>query len=764
MILINRKHYLFIFRIISLLFLLVNNAYATASDKAIVSVDITPVSADILQIHFKFNGSAIAPKLFHTDNPARIALDFSGINNGLNTKNIPVNQGGATTIYIAEASDRIRFVVNLIQSLSFDTQVVGDEVVLTLNKYKSFTQQKDVPSMGLNNFPARETNTASRIASLIPQQVVSGFDFKRGDKGEGRVLVYLANPNTIVNSRQEGGKIIINLLNTTLPNTLSKRLDVSDFATPIKYIDTVSKNHETIISVITQNDLYDYSLFQSEGLLTIEFRPVTSQEKEVLGRSRVEYTGDRLSLNFQEIEIRSVIAILAEFTGQNVVAGDDVTGTITLKLDDVPWDEALDFIMMTKGLEKFESGTVTLIAPVGKIKDYKEQQQDTAIVIEELDPLVTEYIKINYARAENFRNLLNGIDTGEYGSCGANEKPNTSNSLQQNSTNSPITSNSLPVKREIVGNQDLNQSIKQGSPNDKFKILSSRGSAVVDARTNTLIVRETTKRLEEAKKLIRLLDVPVRQVMIESRIVIATNTFAKELGVRFGVAGTTPFGINVTPKVPVPGNTPTDNTINGTAIIDNALVDLAASNPYGALGMTLAKGADYVLNLELTALQDQGKGELVSNPRVMTTDRCVAKIKQGTQVPYTSGSAVGTPANIQFVNAFLELDVLPQITPSGSISMRLNITKDEPQPARAGEQPPIRTRHLETNVQVMDGETVVLGGVFEGIIANTTNTVPFLADIPGIGFLFKKTINQDDKTELLIFITPKIIKDNAASN
>ena len=764
MILINRKHYLFIFRIISLLFLLVNNAYATASDKAIVSVDITPVSADILQIHFKFNGSAIAPKLFHTDNPARIALDFSGINNGLNTKNIPVNQGGATTIYIAEASDRIRFVVNLIQSLSFDTQVVGDEVVLTLNKYKSFTQQKDVPSMGLNNFPARETNTASRIASLIPQQVVSGFDFKRGDKGEGRVLVYLANPNTIVNSRQEGGKIIINLLNTTLPNTLSKRLDVSDFATPIKYIDTVSKNHETIISVITQNDLYDYSLFQSEGLLTIEFRPVTSQEKEVLGRSRVEYTGDRLSLNFQEIEIRSVIAILAEFTGQNVVAGDDVTGTITLKLDDVPWDEALDFIMMTKGLEKFESGTVTLIAPVGKIKDYKEQQQDTAIVIEELDPLVTEYIKINYARAENFRNLLNGIDTGEYGSCGANEKPSASNSLQQNSTNSPITSNSLPVKREIVGNQDLNQSIKQGSPNDKFKILSSRGSAVVDARTNTLIVRETTKRLEEAKKLIRLLDVPVRQVMIESRIVIATNTFAKELGVRFGVAGTTPFGINVTPKVPVPGNTPTDNTINGTAIIDNALVDLAASNPYGALGMTLAKGADYVLNLELTALQDQGKGELVSNPRVMTTDRCVAKIKQGTQVPYTSGSAVGTPANIQFVNAFLELDVLPQITPSGSISMRLNITKDEPQPARAGEQPPIRTRHLETNVQVMDGETVVLGGVFEGIIANTTNTVPFLADIPGIGFLFKKTINQDDKTELLIFITPKIIKDNAASN
>jgi type IV pilus assembly protein PilQ len=763
-ILIKIKHYLSIFRIISLLFLFVHSPYSFAGDSAIVGVDIASVSGDILQIHIKFNNSAVAPKLFHTDNPARIALDFSGIKNGLSQKTIPINQGGATSIYIAEAPNRIRIIVNLIQSLPFDTKVIGNEVVLSLNKYLPSIQQNYFPPINIKNPPNKETNTTSKIASLIPQQVVSGFDFKRGEKGEGRILVYLANPNTIVNSKQEGGKVVINLLNTTLPNNLTKRLDISDFATPIKYIDTVSKNHETTISVITQNDLYDYSLFQSEGLLTIEFRPVTSQEKEVLGRARVKYTGDRLSLNFQEIEIRSVIAILAEFTGQNVVAGDDVTGTITLKLDDVPWDEALDFIMMTKGLEKFESGTVTLIAPVGKIKDYKEQQQDTAIVIEELDPLVTEYIKINYARAENFRNLLNGIDTGEYGSCGANDKPSTSNSTQQYSANSPGTSNLLPTKNGLGSNQVLNQSNKPEGQNDKFKILSSRGSAVVDARTNTLIVRETTKRLEEAKKLIRLLDVPVRQVMIESRIVIASNTFAKELGVRFGIAGSTPFGINVTPKVPVPGNTPTDNTINGTAIIDNALVDLAASNPYGALGMTLAKGADYVLNLELSALQDQGKGELVSNPRVMTTDRCVAKIKQGTQVPYTSGSAVGTPANIQFVNAFLELDVLPQITPSGSISMTLNITKDEPQPARTGEQPPIRTRHLETNVQVMDGETVVLGGVFEGIIANTISSVPFLADIPGIGFLFKKTINQDDKTELLIFITPKIIKDNAASN
>ena len=315
------------------------------------------------------------------------------------------------------------------------------------------------------------------------------------------------------------------------------------------------------------------------------------------------------------------------------------------------------------------------------------------------------------------------------------------------------------------GTQTGTQGKTQGAQNEKFKILSSRGSAVVDARTNTLIVRETTIRLEEAKKLIRKLDVPVRQVMIESRIVIASNRFVQTLGVRFGVAGTsTLFGVNTsTGSIQnTVGGTGINNPINGTAIIDNALVDLAAKNPYGTLGMTLAKGADYVLNLELQALQDQSKGEVVSNPRVMTTDRCTAKILQGKQIPYLSGGTTGVAANTQFVNALLELDVLPQITPSGSISMNLNITKDEPE--SLGNPPPITKRQVETTVQVMDGETVVLGGVFEGTLLNETNAVPFLADLPGIGFLFKKTNKTDEKRELLIFITPKIVNANTATN
>lgn len=478
-----------------------------------------------------------------------------------------------------------------------------------------------------------------------------------------------------------------------------------------------------------------------------------------------KYNGEHLSLNFQDIEVRSVIAILAEFTHQNIVAGDDITGTITLKLNEVPWDEALDFILMTKGLEKFASGSVILIAPAGKIKEYKAQQQETETAIEQLEPLITEYIKINYAKAENFRNLLNGQDTSQFSGCSTDKATglSSSNLAHANYTSTLSTDTATIIPMPNTSEQIPSKINKK----DSFKILSPRGTAVVDARTNTLIIRETAKRLAEAKKLIAKLDIPVRQVMIESRIVIASNTFAKQLGVRFGVAGNNVKLGNSSGGVGSVNNLGgTTGSIKGTEFLNDALVDLAATNPYGQLGMTLARGADYVLNLELSALQDKGKGEIISNPRVMTTDRCGAKIKQGTQEPYQSGSTPTTPANIQFIDALLELDVIPQITPSGSISMALTITKNEPNYLlqKANQPPPLTKREVETTVQVMDGETVVLGGVFEGTSVNTTNSVPYIADLPFIGALFKRSINTDDKKELLIFITPKIIKDNAASN
>ena len=778
-----------LYRVFGLFLFIVQIAAVNASDLAISGLNIAQLKGDSLQIQLEMNGAAIEPKVFQTDNPARIALDFSGVKNALDKKMFPINQGVASSIYVAEAADRVRVVVNLLEATPFETKVVGNKVLLTLTPTKPVMPTAFKPAT-LKTSPGTEKSTNSVVAALIPQQTISGFDFKRGDKGEGRILVYLANPNTIVNSKQEGGKVVVNLLNTRLSENLAKRLDVSEFATPIKYIDTVSANQETTVTVTTQNDLYDYSLFQSEGLLTIEFRPLSNEEKEALDRTRVKYTGDRLSLNFQEIEIRSVIAILAEFTGQNVVAGDDVTGTITLKLDDVPWDEALDFIMMTKGLEKFESGNVTLIAPVGKIKEYKKQQQETAAVVEQLDPLVTEYIKINYARAENFRNLLNGRDAFAIGACGL--------------TNSPIspTSSSALVGGGVGGsplgginqglNQGLNQSYNLGqaqgaqaanltTKNDKLALLSVRGSAVVDTRTNTLIVRETPKVLEEIKKLIRKLDVPVRQVMIESRIVNAAKTFAKNLGVRFGVAppNTAAFGNNSTvtsggttsASPPANGISSTSTSIgtptSTTGMIDNGLVSFGAAaiagTPPGALGMTLAKGANYVLNLEISALQAQGLAELVSNPRVMTTDRCQATIKQGTQIPYQTTS--GATGNVtQLIDAVLQLDVLPQITPNGSVIMALRITNDSPGETPPLGQTPINTQSIQTNVHVEDGETIVLGGIFAGTKTNTSNKIPFLADLPGVGFLFKNTADVDNNKELLIFITPKIIKDMVESN
>ena len=739
-------------------------AFANAAELSITGLEIASQAGDKLQIELEMSGPAIEPKVFHTDNPARIAMDFPGVKNALDKKMYPINQGAASSIYVAEAEDRIRVVVNLLEATPFETRVQGNKVLLTLTRAKAM-----VPvSHPVSSAPSKISSSV--ITSLIPQQAISGFDFKRGENGEGRILVSLANPNTIVNSRVEGGNVVISLLNTQLPANLAKKLDVSDFATPVKFIETDSNSTETTIRVSPQNSLYDYSLFQTEGLLTVEFRPLTPEEKEVLDSKRDKYNGERLSLNFQDIDIRSVIAVLAEFTGQNVVAGDDVTGTVTVKLDDVPWDEALDFIMMTKGLEKYETGNVTLIAPIDKIKEYKEKQRETEKVVERLEPLVTEYIKINYARAENFRNLLNGYDTGSFGSCGiskmsASGSRSSAGGMQQGMGQGGLGQGGLGQ------NINQNQTGANGVSIDERRILSLRGSAVVDARTNTLIVRDTAKKLDDAKKLIRRLDVPVRQVMIESRIVIASSNFARELGVRFGVAKEAAVGSGKNFAVggqfaPVTANAG-DATIDTRAPTD-LLVDLATnSNPYGALGMTLARGADYVLNLELSALQDEGKGEILSNPRVMTTDRCQATIKQGQQIPYPvaqSGGGTGGAFTVEFKEATLTLDVTPQITPSGSIIMDLEIHKDAPGvPAGTGGRE-IDTKEVKTNVRVNDGETIVLGGIYEANTGNTVNKVPFFADLPGIGFLFKKTINSDLKSELLVFVTPKIVKDALANN
>ncbi len=747
--------------VVGLCLFLVQMTVVSAEELALTGIDFASQAGDKLQIEMEMSGAAIAPKIFKTDNPARIALDFAGVKSALAKKMYPVNQGAASSVYVVEAAGRVRVVVNLIETTPFETKVIGNKVLLTLSRAKA------TPPVGLKplaakpatpvlaSVPIRSTNAV--VASLIPAQAISGFDFKRGDKGEGRILVMLANPNTIVNTKEQGGKVVISFLNTRLPESLAKRLDVSEFATPVKFIDTVSSNKETTITVSMQNALYDYSVFQANGQLTVEFRPLSVEEKDALDRSRTQYTGDRLSLNFQGIEVRSVIAILAEFTGQNVVAGDDVTGTITLKLDDVPWDEALDFIMMTKELGKFETGNVTLISPLDKIKDYKKKQQETARVVEQLDPLVTEYIKINYAKAQDFSNLVNGRSSGTFGSCGVGSSTGSASSG---------ASASMPASGAAQAGQSQGAGGSAGS-DDKFGLLSERGSAVVDARTNTLIVRETSKRLEDIRKLVRKLDVPVRQVMIEARVVIADDTFAENLGVKFGAAKQGSAGGSKT--FAIGGSGTQGTTTGGAGNANNMLVDLGVAalttTPPGALGMTLARGADYVLNLELQALQIEGKSETLSNPRVMTMDRCTAVMTSGVQLPVTTPGSANSPPTVTYIDAVLELNATPQITPNGSVIMNLLVKKDAPDYSKNTQGNfPINKKQIKTSILVEDGETIVLGGVYEGLESNNKNKIPFFADLPGIGFLFTNSLVNKTKSELLIFVTPKIVKDNVASD
>ena len=459
----------------------------------------------------------------------------------------------------------------------------------------------------------------------------------------------------------------------------------------------------------------------------------------LLPKDQIQYSGDKLSLDFAEVDIRSVVQTLADFTGKNIVTSDDVHGVITLKLHDVRWDEALDYILVTKGLEKYESGNITWVFPLGQVKQYEKQKAELIASLEISEPLITEFIPINYAKATDFRNLLKGVDSSAMGGCG----------LPQNAKGaSPMGSmqtTALPPTPVTMFNQPIdtipNTFSESKDSKDNFRLLSSRGSAVVDGRTNTLIIRETPERMKEILDIIKKLDVPVRQVMIETRVVIANKNFAQALGTRFGIANAST------------GANPTNNA----TIVNQAVSSLAASNPYGQLGMVLARSASTMLNVEFTAMHDAGTGDVVSNPRVMTSDRCLATIKQGYDVPYQSSSGLnGT--NTQFKEALLELDVTPQITPNGGVTMALTVSKDQVDvSASVNGQPSLIKRQVQTTIHVLDGETVILGGVFEGDKEALQSDVPFLSDIPGIGILFKRNTDTDVQKELLIFVTPKII-------
>ena len=536
---------------------------------------------------------------------------------------------------------------------------------------------------------------------------IDNVDFRRGENGEGRIIVMLSDPSIPVDLKQEGGKVIVDFYRTQLPESLERRLDVLDFATPVKSIDTYAKG-DNVHMVITPMGEYDYLAYQSDNQFTIEVSEITKEEAEAKKKDEQGYSGEKLSLNFQDIEVRSVLQLLADFTGINIVVSDTVGGSLTLRLKNVPWDQALDIILKTKGLGMRQTGNVMLVAPSEEIAAREKLELEAKKQIKELEPLYSEFIQINYAKAADIAKLLKSKET---------------------------------------------------------TLISDRGKATTDERTNTLLVQDVASNLVEVRKLVALLDVPVRQVLIESRVVVANDNFTKDLGVKFGLSKRTTDEANFTDRdflvaggaqrggVDVNGNY-TGFEVDGA---EGLLVELPVIGATSSIGLAVGKLGNHLLTLELTAMEAEGEGEVISSPRVLTSNQKAAFIKSGVEIPYQEATSSGA-TNVSFKDAVLQLQVTPQITPDDRIIMDLQVNKDSVGQVYEG-VPSIDTNTISTQVLVDNGETLVLGGIYEQERAHRIDKTPFFGDLPLIDWLFKKELHQDDKKELLIFVTPKIVKE-----
>lgn len=715
---------------------------AEAGGVTLQSVDFASLQGDNLQLILTLSGPGPAPRAFHTENPARIALDLPGVSNGLEKKSIPINVGGAQSIQAVEAGGRTRIVLNLTDMVPYTTKVDGNRILVTLQNGKS-TIAAIAPTASAapspSNAPASMRSTAARR--------IDNIDFRRGEKGEGRLLITLSDPKLAVDINEEGQKVVVRFPDTELPSQLSRRLDVIDFATPVQYVESAMDGNDVRFAVTPISDEYDYSSYQSGNLLTVEFRPLTKYEKEEIRKKSFTYSGEKLTLNFQDIPVRSVLQILADFTSINIVASDTVQGNVTLRLQDVPWDQALELVLKSKGLGKRQEGNIIRVAPMDEINKQEEDELKAQKIVEDLEPLRTEIIQINYTTSEAIKKIL--VSTTERSSQAADSGGGGGNDQGDTTV----------ATRKL----DLKQSI-----------LSDRGNVTTDPRTNQLIVKDTPRNIERVRELIRQIDKPVRQVLIESRIVIANNDFTRELGSRLSLNRSnfvsSKRGKQFTQVIEDPQNPGKtiqqawqQNSDSGGMVAGDALVDLAstaAAASGGYFGVTFLKVGEYLLDLELSAAQIDGRGEIVSTPKLITADQTEAYILQGEELPYLSSNALGA-GNYSFRQAVLELKVTPHITPSDDILMDLSIKKDS-RGAPAGSQFAIDKKQIKTTAQVGNGETVVLGGVFEGTQKNNTDKVPFLGDLPGIGFMFRRDSVIDNKRELLIFITPKILEQSLA--
>lgn len=671
------------------------------------------------EIRVMFNGLPPQPQAYQLDNPSRLILDFDNAKQSLSQSTIPVASEEASSVEVSADEQRSRLTVNLKNSGPFTTRVEGNTFILKMN---NVTQAATLPTY------------STPVSAKQAQQGIADIGFQRGNVGEGQVVVNLSGANTPIDVQQQGSKVVIRTLGNKIPAHLIRRLNVNDFATPVSSVDAYNDGSNGVITIQSSGS-YEYMAYQAENKLTVSLkRP--AENKLARPSAAQSYTGKKISLDFQDIEVRRVLQLLADFTGINMVASDSVQGNITLRLKDVPWDQALDIVLKTKNLDKRRNGNVIWIAPVTEL--IKAEEDDAKAIAQsiKLAPLQTEYVQLNYAKAIDIEKLI----------------------VQgKNSNNSGSSSNGSSVDA-------LGDSV--GS------LLSPRGTVSVDPRTNTLIINDTSQKIDQIRKMIDLLDVSVKQVMVEARIVRATTDFTKEMGVKWGVLSQ---GITRNNDLLVGGSETTlwdlrDPDDEGKYTInrpDNLNVDLGVTSAGASkIAFGLISLSDFMLDLELSALQADGYGEVISTPKVMTADKQKAKVASGQQVPYQSVETAGgtATATTSFKDVLLSLDVTPSITPDGKVQMQLNISSDTVgAPAPNGELT-INKNEINTNVLVDNGETVVLGGIFEQQTQNSQTKVPFLGDIPYLGRLFRKDVKSDNKRELLIFVTPRIVNDSRTRN
>jgi len=703
------------------------SAFVVEAQQAVqlTAIDVQPLPGAQVELRLRMSGPAPEPVSFTINDPARISLDLPNTTLALPSRRQDVNLGPLTTILSAEANGRTRLVLNMNQLVPYQTRVEGDSVYVTIGQAPGAAPQ---PAFAAQQ--PRSNASAARAPAAAGERAIRGVDFRRGPDGAGQVVVDLSDPRTTVDVRQEGGRIVVEFQDTTLPQELLKRLDVTDFATPVYTVDALRSNRDARL-VVTAAAEYDQVAYQSDNVFTLELKPpvpkaAATGSSSAFNQNR-EYTGERFSMNFQDIETRAALQLIADYSNLNISVSDTVQGSVTLRLQNVPWDQALDIVMTTKGLGMRRNGNVILVAPAEEIAAREQADLQAQKALQTLEPLRSEFIQVNYAKASELAELIRG---GSGGAGGTN------------------------------------------------RLVSDRGSVAIDQRTNTLLVQDTVSSLANIRRLVAALDVAVRQVQIETRVVIVNDDYSRELGVRFGttVANDQPNN----GLISFTGDSAGSDTIVGSAIsnINNTgnplpvtippianryAVNLPVANPAGRFALAILDSS-YLVDLELSALQAEGAGRIVSTPRVVATNQREATIEQGVQIPYQESSSSGATTT-QFKDAVLSLTVLPQITPDDKIIMDLKVTKDsvgEVVPsATGGFVPSIDTRSVTSTVVVNDGETVVLGGIYETEIRDTFTKVPVLGDIPGLGYLFRSRKNVNNNAELLIFVTPKIIREGA---